>query len=315
MSNPLREIMARVKNALVQDTHEISRAVSTPPREVGRGLLDGIQHVGDAERQGLHGLQRRFDDRGGQLPWIRGSPRYTPDRAERRLQNMRLTPDPQRTDMLPDTVNRTQVMRAHDLLPWRNEKTWVIFKPSAGEIFGLRNWLPHVPGTLARREVAAYRMDRLFGFGLVPPTALVTRGGREGSIQQFVEFGGVKWAMGFDDLQRQRAAVLHHVIGAADGQRGNYRPDRNGNLVLFDHGLSFPEKPDPNMETDFLPRSDFVTFDPKERLDDDVLRAVDSIDEQDIRDALTDLDIAPSAIEGVLERLNQIRELRAIPGT
>lgn len=114
--------------------------------------------------------------------------------------------------------------------------------------------------------------------------------------------------------------MLHYVIGAADGQRGNYGADQNGDLVLFDHGFSFPEAPDPARTSSgsgnesFLLRSDFVTFDPKEQLDDDVLRAVDTIDERDIRGALADLEINETAVDGVLDRLGEIRELRAIPG-
>ncbi|MFQ6225888.1 hypothetical protein [Nocardia sp. NPDC002869] len=41
---------------------------------------------------------------------------------------------------------------------------------------------------------------------------------------------------------------------------------------------------------------------------------MDAIDHRDIRSALADLDLDPRAIDGVLQRLNEIRELRAIPG-
>ncbi|MFD4404597.1 hypothetical protein ACFWPH_17740 [Nocardia sp. NPDC058499] len=323
ISEVLRDLLARLKDRLVQDVDGVARVAAGPSSGVGSGLGQAHRRCGEEDNRGLRALetQWRFDDRGGQVPWIRSSPGYRPDGLERRLQHMRLSPDDARTGRLPDSTNTVRVMRAADRLPWRNEESLVIVKPSSGEQFDNRDWLPHVPGTLARREVAAYRMDRLFGFGLVPPTALVARpNGEECAVQQFVEFGPWKWATKYDDLQRQRAAVLHYVIGAADGQRGNYGADGSGDLVLYDHGFSFPEAPDPartdpgSVSESFLMRSDFVTFDPKEQLDEDVLRAVDTIDERDIRSALADLDISDSAIEGVLDRLGEIRDLRVIPG-
>lgn len=323
VSGALQGLMARIKNLLIRDTGDISRVVSAQPEGAGRRLVSADELWRGQDRPDLPASETRWrlDDRGGPGPWARRSSVYRPDEAELRLQNAHLTPDVERTLQLPDSVNEVQVMRTRDPLPGRDGEGLVVFKPSSGEEFGKKNWLPHTPGALARREVAAYRMDRLFGFGLVPPTALVNTQGREGMVQQFVDFGPMTWVNGFDDAQRQRAAVLHYVIGAGDGRRGNYRPDRNGNLVLYDHGYSFPEPAHPTRGadelgpgTDFVLRSDFVTFDPKTQLDDDVLRAVDAIDHRDIRSALADLDLDPRAIDGVLQRLNEIRELRAIPG-
>ncbi|WP_157181852.1 hypothetical protein [Nocardia testacea] len=313
--------MARIKNLLIRDTGDIGRVVSAQPQGVSRLLAraDELWRGQDRLDPPTPGAQWRLDELG--RPGSRGSrpPAYRPDEAELLLRTAQLTPDVQRTLQLPDSVNEVQVMRARDPGTGRDEGL-VVFKPSAGEQFGKRNWLPHDPGTLARREVAAYRMDRLFGFGLVPPTALVDRAGGEGMVQRFVDFGPAKHALGFDRIQRQQAAVLHYVIGAADGQRTNYRPDRSGNLVLYDHGYSFPEAAHPTRGADafgpgapFGMRSDFINFDPRTQLDDDVLRAVDAIDHRDIRSALADLDLSPSAIDGVLRRLDEIRELRAIP--
>ncbi|WP_157224141.1 hypothetical protein [Nocardia paucivorans] len=235
---------------------------------------------------------------------------YTPPAGELEMQRRRLRDDdPFEADLI-FTSNTVRI------LPSDDGGTLNVYKPFSGESFGTRNWITHEPGRLACREVAAYRVDQLFGFGRVPPTALIDGPDGPGSVQQFVELGrGKRWDE-FDPVQQQQVAVLHYVIGNSDGHRSNYRPDLHGDLVSFDHGYSLPETPDPARGSrEFILNSDFVTLhrgsaDP---LHENVLRAVDAVRPEHIHAALADLDIPESAIQGAITRLEESRRLRRIP--
>jgi hypothetical protein len=235
---------------------------------------------------------------------------YTPPAGELEMRRRQLRDEEVQDEDLMYTSNTVR------FLPSDDAGTLNVYKPFSGEFFGLRDWIPHEQGQLARREVAAYRIDQLFGFGRVPPTALVNGPDGPGSVQQFVELArGKRWDE-YDPIQQQQVAVLHYVIGNSDGHRTNYRPDLNGNLVTFDHGYSLPETPDPSRGSrEFLLNSDFVTTyrgspDP---LDESVLRAVDAVRPEHIRAALEDLELDESAIRGAIDRLEQIQQLRRIP--
>lgn len=71
----------------------------------------------------------------------------------------------------------------------------------------------------------------------VPPQHSHRAREKEEVLQQFVKFGDQKWVTESDDLQRRRAAVLHYVVSVGDGQRSNYRPNLDGDLVLYDADL------------------------------------------------------------------------------
>ncbi|MBF6241189.1 hypothetical protein [Nocardia otitidiscaviarum] len=235
---------------------------------------------------------------------------YTPPAGELEMRRRQLRDEDSQDEDLVFTSNTVRI------LPSDDAGTLNVYKPFTGESFGKRDWITHEQGQLARREVAAYRIDQLFGFGRVPPTALVDGPNGPGSVQQFVELDrGKRWDE-YDPIQQQQVAVLHWVIGNSDGHRANYRPDLNGDLVAFDHGYSLPETPDPARGgREFILNSDFVTLhqgsgDP---LDESVLRAVDAVRPEHVRAALEDLDLDESAISGALTRLEQIQQLRRIP--
>lgn len=251
-----------------------------------------------------------------------GSTQYRPTREEQDMSASRLDDDDPLTAGLPDSSNGVHIMRD-------GGGRLVVHKPADEENFESISWIRHEPGELAKREVAAYRISRLLGFDLVPPTGLVPDGPYgNGSVQQYRILRPEQPANQFDAKQQQQAAVLHYIIGTPDGRASNYRPDENGNLVLFDNGYAFPEALDSVSDDDipfeidsewdddipFQIDSDFVNTHRGATLDDDILNAVDAVTAEQVHSALGDLGLGHSAV-GVANRLAAIKSARTIPAS
>jgi uncharacterized repeat protein (TIGR03843 family) len=149
-----------------------------------------------------------------------------------------------------------------------------VYKPTVGE----RPLWDFPPGTLARREVASYRLSRALDWGLVPPTVLREGPLGPGSVQAWVgdtTADGTPTAVdpgaGLVDLfapegvpdgwftvlagndetdrpvvlahadhpQLRRTAVLDVVLTNADRKAGHLLTDPFGRLRGIDHGLTF----------------------------------------------------------------------------
>ncbi|MFI1506452.1 SCO1664 family protein [Streptomyces sp. NPDC020597] len=139
-----------------------------------------------------------------------------------------------------------------------------VYKPVAGE----RPLWDFPDGTLAGREVAAYEVSEVTGWGLVPPTVLREGPYGEGMCQLWIETApeaellalvdaqepGPGWkAVGFaevgegrtallvhaDDERLRRLAVLDAVINNADRKGGHLLPTADGRLYGIDHGVAF----------------------------------------------------------------------------
>ncbi|MFJ8200427.1 SCO1664 family protein [Streptomyces sp. NPDC096152] len=139
-----------------------------------------------------------------------------------------------------------------------------VYKPVAGE----RPLWDFPDGTLAGREVAAYEVSEVTGWGLVPPTVLRDGPYGEGMCQLWIEATpdaellalvdeeepGPGWkAIGFaevgqgrtallvhaDDERLRRLAVLDAVINNADRKGGHLLPTPDGRLYGIDHGVTF----------------------------------------------------------------------------
>jgi len=122
-----------------------------------------------------------------------------------------------------------------------------VYKPEAGEA---PLW-DFPAGTLHRREVAAYVVDRVMGFGLVPPTVLREDGpfGR-GSVQLFVDhdpavhyFTLVESSSEVVQADLRRMVVFDLVTNNADRKGGHVLLGPDGHLRLVDHGICFHEEP------------------------------------------------------------------------
>lgn len=124
-----------------------------------------------------------------------------------------------------------------------SEEVLGVYKPTRGE---RPLWdFPH--GTLAAREVAAFRVSEELGWGLVPPTVLVPSGPLgEGSVQMFVDHDPERHY--FTLVEERRAEMLRFaafdvVINNADRKGGHIVEGSDGRLWGVDHGLSFNVEP------------------------------------------------------------------------
>lgn len=119
---------------------------------------------------------------------------------------------------------------------------YVVYKPQRGET---PLW-DFPPGTLYRREVAAFEVARLGGWDFVPPT--IARDGPHGvgSVQVFFDHDPALTA--FDlvpdrELELKRIALFDLVVNNADRKAGHVFIDRWGGLRAIDHGVCFAVEP------------------------------------------------------------------------
>jgi uncharacterized repeat protein (TIGR03843 family) len=121
-----------------------------------------------------------------------------------------------------------------------------VYKPIRGE----RPLDDFPDGTLANREVAAYRVSRATGWNLVPPTVL-----REGPLGSGMAQLWIDVDEGVDIVERirsgdpalRRMAVFDAVINNADRKGGHMLPVASGHIYGVDHGVCF--SPDPKLRT------------------------------------------------------------------
>jgi hypothetical protein len=95
-------------------------------------------------------------------------------------------------------------------------------------------------------EVVAYKMDKLLGLDMVPPTVERNIGGQLGSLQLWVD--GVKL---YNEVQNQppdsdrwdrelaRMKLFDNLICNPDRHAGNYMVDSDWNVILIDHSQCF----------------------------------------------------------------------------
>jgi len=119
-----------------------------------------------------------------------------------------------------------------------------VFKPASGE--SKRGLAPIAFPNAYKREVAAYEIDRMLGFGIVPPTTIRTIKGEIGSLQKWVS--GMRGDLANPaDLakvsrdQINRLLVLDHILGAIDRRARNFFIEGK-RLHAIDNGYSLAER-------------------------------------------------------------------------
>jgi hypothetical protein len=157
-------------------------------------------------------------------------------------------------------------------------------------------------------ELAAYRLDRLLGLGMVPPTAIREIDGKEGVLQLWVE-GGVNELERVQrnlrpsdrdafDLQVERMHLFDVLIHNTDRNQGNllYTPV-DERVHLIDHTRAFRVnngRPASAREAVFRP-------------DPALEAALEALDRDGLREALGDL-IEPVQIKALLKRRDGVLE-------
>jgi len=113
-----------------------------------------------------------------------------------------------------------------------------VYKPVAGE----RPLWDFPDGTLAAREVAAYRVSVATGWEIVPPTVMRDGPFGPGMCQLWIETDQTVDLVALarsDHPQLRRMAVFDAVVNNADRKGGHLLPTVDGHVFGVDHGVCF----------------------------------------------------------------------------
>lgn len=120
----------------------------------------------------------------------------------------------------------------------------VVYKPRQGET---PLWdFPH--GTLFQRELAAFQVSQMLGWGLVPPTVARMGPYGKGAVQFFVDADFSQHYFSFRDepalfATLMRVAAFDIMINNADRKGGHTLRDHEGRVWAIDHGVCFHPQP------------------------------------------------------------------------
>lgn len=118
----------------------------------------------------------------------------------------------------------------------------IVYKPIAGE----RPLWDFPIGTLAYREVAAYRLSCVLGLNLVPITVLRDGPFGIGAVQKWVEvdesFDVIAYAQS-GDLKLRNMAFFDVLVNNTDRKFGHLLINTNRELFGCDHGVTFHTEP------------------------------------------------------------------------
>lgn len=117
-------------------------------------------------------------------------------------------------------------------------KIAIVYKPIAGE----RPLWDFPEGSLAFREVAAFQISELAGFGCVPPTVLRDGPYGTGAVQQWVNVDDSIDVISLGRSKRpeiRSLALFDAVINNTDRKFGHVLPASVSEIFGCDHGVSF----------------------------------------------------------------------------
>ena len=201
-----------------------------------------------------------------------------------------------------------------------------VYKPISGE----RPLWDFPDGTLASREVAAYRVSQLLGWHLVPPTSLVDGPEGPGSLQRWVDSeiqevdlfapgevpaGWFSILGGIDDEGSEivlahsahpmlaQLAVFDVIINNADRKAGHILTATNGALIAIDHGVTFHEEP--KLRTVLW---GWVNSDIDDAIIEEITLLAARIPDSDLVDLLS-----ADEVEALLARINDLLASRKYP--
>ena len=117
----------------------------------------------------------------------------------------------------------------------------VIYKPIAGE----RPLWDFPDGTLAGREVAAYRLSEFSGMKIVPLTILRDGPFGPGAVQQWIDVDETVDIIDLaqsHDVRLRKFVLFDAIINNTDRKMGHLLPLSDGRLLGCDHGVCFHEE-------------------------------------------------------------------------
>jgi uncharacterized repeat protein (TIGR03843 family) len=125
-------------------------------------------------------------------------------------------------------------------LTYESADLTAVYKPARGE----QPLWDFPPGTLAKREVAAFWVSEALGWDLVPPTVYrqdeLPLG--PGSLQLYIDHDPEYHYFRFTEAEKQRlrpVALFDLLVNNADRKAGHILCDRQDHLWLIDHGVCF----------------------------------------------------------------------------
>ena len=187
-------------------------------------------------------------------------------------------------------------------------QTLAVYKPQRGE----RPLWDFPDGTLCYREVVAYLVSKSLGWYLVPPTVLRNGPNGLGSLQLFIDHDPNINYFTLDDRfegQLRQFAVFDYLVNNTDRKGGHLLLDAHGKLWGIDHGLTFHA----------IPKLRTVIWEfAGQRVEDDLLRAVQSLCEQleannsELRCKIDSM-LAPSEVNALRRRVKHLLESRRFP--
>lgn len=181
-----------------------------------------------------------------------------------------------------------------------------VYKPVGGEDPELRRQVT-ASTSLMVREVAAYRLDALVGYRLVPVTTRYVGDHGAGSLQDWAPRPGLR-PLQYTTLDQQRMAVFDYVAGNSDRHAGNVLTSADWRPAAIDNGLAFPDVAGRAL------RSSFVAEHFGRPLDPAVLEPLRRLDLRLVRRVLEDAGLEPGAVDGALVRIAEVRDAGRITG-
>jgi len=149
-----------------------------------------------------------------------------------------------------DLLSKGEMEEAHGLMPWSSNYTFLvtvrrnhsetlaIYKPCRGE----RPLWDFPDGSLALREVAAFRVSRALGWDFIPPTVLRDGFMGMGAVQLFIKADLEEHYFTLRDAHVpvfQRVAAFDFIVNNADRKGGHCLRGKDGHIWTIDHGLTF----------------------------------------------------------------------------
>lgn len=224
-----------------------------------------------------------------------------PADAERLLREGELEP----LAPMPRSSNATFLVRVRASSP-ADPDVLAIYKPRAGEnpLWDFRE------GTLAAREVAAYRVARALGWPRVPATVLRDGPRGEGSVQLFraADPGEHAFTLFPAHVEEfRRIAAFDVVVNNADRKGGHTLRASDGTIFVIDHGVCFHVLP--KLRTVIWEFEDEAIG---ETLATDLRSLHDALRGGSLREQLCDL-LDPSEVDATAHRTRRLLEAGVFP--
>lgn len=157
-------------------------------------------------------------------------------------------------------------------------------------------------GSECRREVAAYELDEVLGFDLVPKTVMRYEdipGLEVCSLQKAVQMDALPISQ-YKEGDRERLAVLDYVLGSSDRHSGNVRTWPSGRPAAIDNSYSFPVSFQDPLRSEYT--AEFLG----RPLSEEVVESLNRVEVADLVAVCIRNNIESAATMGVVERYLEV---------